>query len=311
MSYFPITPPQPIHQPIAQLPSVLDAPWNHTFSQTIKSSAQIENGKLLVRDKRASEQFDPQYFAFMHFLSWVHNNRILLNEFQLNPYWNALIELAGHFRYQDINYILANADIIHGKIQTKFLRQCIALKYLDFIEPVNANIKYQKEVFKRCLDKHKQMNCLFLDLPCVFTTSLHLDDEAKLPKIARKWLERLHQSVELAEKLYDVQWRVVKSLNGFYAVHAMIYIIGDEVQYSDFILQEWRGTCLAKGYECMKGAGFQLWEKHCYFANSDLRSFWRSQIERLNEPFKFYRYVSEHISYLWQTYTGNIPVKSK
>ena len=47
------------------------------------------------------------------------------------------------------------------------------------------------------------MNCLFLDLPCIFTRSL--DDEVKLPKIARKWLERLHQSEELAEKLYDVQ----------------------------------------------------------------------------------------------------------
>ena len=309
MSYFPITPSQPVQQPIAQLPWVLDAPWNHTFSQTMKSSAQIENGRLLVRDKRASERFEPQYLAFMHFLSWVHNNRVLLNDFQLNPYWKALMELVGYFQYRDIQYVLANADVIHGQIKTKFLRQCIAIKYLDFIKPVNANVKHQKAVFKRCLDKHKQMNCFFLDLPCIFTTPLHLDDEAKLPKISRKWLERLHQSEELAEKLHDVQWRIVKSLNGFYSVQAMIYIIGDEAQYSDFILQEWKGTCLAKGYECMKGSPYQVWEKHCYFADSDMRGFWYKQIELFNEPLKIYRYQSQDISYLWQTYTGNIPSK--
>ena len=311
MSYFPVIAPQPIQQPIAQLPWVLDAPWNHTFSQTIKSSAQIENGKLLVRDKRATNQFDPQYFAFMHFLSWVHNNRVLFSQFQLNPYWKALIEIVGYFQYRDIQFVFANADIIHGQIKTKFLSQRTALEYATFIEPIAEQIKVQKAVFKRCLDKHKQINCLFLDLPCIFTKPLQLDDEVKLPKIARKWLERLHQSEELAEKLYDVQWRIVKSLNGVYAIHAMIYIIGDEAQYSDFILQKWRGACLSKGYELMQGVPYNVLEKNCYISDSDMRNFWRLQIEFFNEPFKIYRYVSEHISYLWQTYTGNIPVKSK
>ena len=309
MSYFPVIAPQTIQQPIAQLPWVLDAPWNHTFSQTIKSSAQIENGKLLVRDKRASNQFDPQYSAFMNFLLWMHHSYPYFNGFQLNPYWKALIEIVGYFQYRDIQFVFANADIIHGQIKTKFLSQRTALEYATFIEPIAEQIKVQKAVFKRCLDKHKQMNCLFLDLPCIFTRPL--DDEVKLPKIARKWLERLHQSEELAEKLYDVQWRIVKSLNGVYAIHAMIYIIGDEAQYSDFILQKWRGACLSKGYELMQGVPYNVLEKNCYISDSDMRNFWRLQIEFFNEPFKIYRYVSEHISYLWQTYTGNIPVKSK
>lgn len=309
MSYFPVIAPQPIQQPIAQLPWVLDAPWNHTFSQTIKSSAQIENGKLLVRDKRASNQFDPQYSAFMNFLSWMHHSYPYFNGFQLNPYWKALIEVVGYFQYPDIQYVWANADVIHGEIKTKFLSQRTALEYSTFIEPIAEQIKVQKAVFKRCLDKHKQMNCLFLELPCIFTRPL--DDEAKLSKIVRKWLERLHQSEELAEKLYDVQWRIVKSLNGFYAIHAIFYIIGDQTQYSDFLLQKWKETCLSKGYELMQGVPYNVLEKHCYIADSDMRNFWRLQIEFFNEPFKIYRYVSEHISYLWKIYTGNIPVKSK
>lgn len=311
MSYFPMPSPPPIQQYTSQLPLVLDAQANYIFNQSVESSAQIEKGQLLVRDKRATHKFEQKYLTFMYFLPWMHSNRILLNEFQLNPYWNVLIELLGYFQYQDVNYVVASADAIHGQIKTKFLRQCIALKYLDFIEPVNANLKHQKTIFKRCLDKHKQMNCLFLDLPCVFNMPLHLDDEAQLSKIARKWLERLHQSEVLSGKLYDVQWRIVKSLNGFYAVHAIIYVIGEETQYSEFILQQWKGTCLALGYECKKGSPYLIEEKHCYFADSDIRGYWCKQIELLNEPLKIYRYVSQHISYLWQTYTGNIPAKRK
>ncbi|MCU4578460.1 hypothetical protein KTJ34_13605 [Acinetobacter courvalinii] len=309
MNHFPITPPQPIYQRTPQFPLVLDAGQNRVFNETVKSLTQIEKGQLQVMDKRATNHFEPQYFAFIHFLPWLHNNRTVLGEFQLNPYWNALIEIVGHYQFQDMNYVLSNAHPIHGKIKTKLFKQRTAIKYSEFIEPVNASVKHQKAVFKRCLDKHKQMNCLFFELQCIFTKALYQSDEAQLPKIVRKWLERLHRSELLANKLYDVQWRIVKSIYGFYSVHAIIYVSGEPAQYSDFILQEWRGACLHKGYELKQEAQFLIEEKHCYFADSDMRSYWRKQIEFLNEPLKIYRYMSQHISYLWQSYTGNIPAK--
>lgn len=309
MNHFPITPPQPICQRTPQFPFVLDAHQNYIFNQTVKSLAQIEKGQLQLIDKRASDQFEPQYLAFMHFIPWMYANRTVLGEFQLNPYWSGLIEIIGYFQFQDMNYVLANAHPIHGKIKTKLLKQRTAIKYSEFIEPVIASVKHQKTVFKRCLDKHKQMNCLFFELQCIFTKALYQSDEVQLPKLVRKWLERLHRSELLVDKLYDVQWRIVKSLNGFYSVHAIIYVIGDECKYSDFILREWQGTCLYKGYELKQEAQFLIEEKHCYFADNDMRSYWRKQIEFLNEPLKIYRYMSQHISYLWQSYTGNIPAK--
>ena len=309
MNHFPITPPQPICQRTPQFPLVLDAHQNYIFNQTVKSLAQIEKGQLQVMDKRAKECFEPQYQAFLYFLPWLHNHRTVLNEFQLNPYWNALIEIVGHYQFQDMNYVLANAHPIHGKIKTKLLRQRTAIKYSEYIEHAHASVKHQKAVFRRCMDQHKQMNCLFLELQCIFTHALYQSDEVQLPKLVRKWLERLHQSEQLAGKLYDVQWRIVKSLNGFYSVHAIIYVIGDECKYSDFILRVWRGACLHKGHELVQGSPYLVWEKHCYFADSDMRSYWRKHIEFLNEPLKIYRYMSQHISYLWQSYTGNIPTK--
>ena len=309
MNHFPITPPQPICQRTPQFPFVLDAHQNYIFNQTVKSLAQIEKGQLQVMDKRATERLEPQYLAFLNILPWMHMNRIVFSEFQLNPYWNALIEIIGYFQFKDMNYVLANAHPIHGKIKTKLLKQCTAIKYLEFIEPIHSSVKHQKAVFKRCLDKHKQMNCLFFELQCNFTHPLYQSDEVQLPKLVRKWLERLHQSEQLAGKLYDVQWRIVKSLNGFYSVHAIIYVIGEQAQYSNFIRQEWRGACLHKGYELKQEAQGLIEEKHCYFADSDMRSYWRKQLEFLNEPLKIYRYMSQHISYLWQSYTGNIPAK--
>lgn len=289
MNYFPITPPQPVQLRIPQLPLVLDAGQNRVFNQTVKSLTQIEKGQLQMIDKRASDQFEPQYLALMHFIPLMYANSTVLYGFQLNPYWNALIEIIGYFQFQDMSYVLANAHPIHGKIKTKLLKQRTAIKYSEFIEPINASVKHQKAVFKRCLDKHKQMNCLFFELQCIFTHPLYQSDEVQLPKLVRKWLERLHQSEQLAGKLYDVQWRIVKSLNGFYSVHAIIYVIGDEFQYSGFILREWRGACLHKGHELVQGSPYLVWEKHCYFADSDMRSYWSKQLEFLNGPLKLYR----------------------
>lgn len=292
-------------------PFILDSQAHYFLSQSVINASRIENGKLLVRDKRAPKCLDQDYQAFLNFLPWLNHYRLELHGFQLNPYWSAMLDSAGFSHYSSLSFSLANADAIHEQFKFKFVKRRIALENSTFIAPITEQINIQKAVFKRCVDKHKQLNCLFLELPCIFTNPLQFHDEVKLPKIARKWLERLHKSEELTNKLYDVQWRIIKSLNGIYAIHAMIYVIGDEAQYSDFILQQWRRACFKNGYELMQGSPYQVLEKYCYFADSDMCSFWRLQIKLCNEPFKIYRYASEHISYLWQTYTGNIPVKGK
>jgi hypothetical protein len=64
------------------------------------------------------------------------------------------------------------------------------------------------------------------------------------------------------------------------------FMIGDETQYSDFILAGMERTCLSKGMSLCKKSHLIL-EKHCYFADSDMRSYWRKQIEFLNEPSRF------------------------
>ncbi|EKU54233.1 MULTISPECIES: hypothetical protein [Acinetobacter] len=291
------------------IPFMLDVNTHLFLGQSIQNAAQIENGKLAVMDKRSPKCLDKNYRIFLNSLPWLHYHRLVLHGFQLNPYWAAIFDTVGFSHYGNMNYLVENAELIHDQFKHKFLKRRIALEYTKFIEPINESIKFQKALFKRCLDKHKQINCMIYDLPCMFTIPLQFDAEVKLPKLASKWLERLHQSEELAGKLYDVQWRIVKSLNGFYSVHAIIYVIGDECKYSDFILRVWRGACLHKGHELVQGSPYLVWEKHCYFADSDMRSYWSKQLEFLNGPLKLYRYMSQHISYLWQSYTGNIPAK--
>lgn len=62
----------------------------------VKSLTQIRR-QLQVMDKRATERLEPQYLAFLEYFTWMHMNRIVFSEFQLNPYWNALIEIIGYF----------------------------------------------------------------------------------------------------------------------------------------------------------------------------------------------------------------------
>lgn len=288
------------------LPYILDFNSNAFFYQSVRNLAHIEGSKLPALDKRAPQRLDQQYAILLYQLMWLHNNRIALAGFELNPYWVQALELIGFHGYADPQYVLQNALEIHENLKLRLVKDRSGAKHENFYKPIEASVKDQKEVFRRCLKKYRQMNCLFLDLPCIFTTPLYLDNETKLPKIARKWLERLHQSEILAEKLYDVQWRIVKSLNGIYSVHALIYIIGDEAKYSDFVVGEWKGVCLANGYT--NEVQHQPLEVHCYFAHNDMRSFWFKQLELLDEPLKIYRFESKAISYRWQTYTGNIPL---
>lgn len=311
--YAPIYQSQSVQQAPA-LPYILDSKSNFIFAQSVENAARIENGQIKVRDKRAPHCFDKEYLAFLSFLPWMHINRLSLSAFQLNPYWEEMCDSVGYSRYSDIDYSLVNADAIYDQFKKGFLQRRIALEYSSFAEPIAESIKFQKAVFKRCFDKHKQMNCLLVDFPCIFDNPiqqgfLSSNDELTLEKMARQWLKRLHQSTDLAQKLYDVHWRIVKSLNGVYSVQAFLYVVGNEAKFSDFILQEWKITCLSKGYRIDKRAQNLIWEVHCYFADSDTRSFWRKRIELVNEPLKIYRYESKAISYRWHTYPGNIPSK--
>ncbi|MEG0604475.1 MAG: hypothetical protein RR487_08205 [Acinetobacter sp.] len=311
MNYYTETPQVQALQQAQVLPFMLDARANFFLGQSIKNATQIENGRLLVWDKRAPKCLDQDYRAFLSFLPWLHHHRIALHGFQMNPYWNTMLDSAGFSHYSNLSYSFANAEAIHDQFKFKFLKRRIALEHSTFVESITEQTKTQKAMFKRCLNKHKQMNCIFVDLPCIFVNTTQVlsisDYELKLIKLARKWLERLHQSTELASKLYEVQWRIVKSLNEVLSVQAVIYVIGDEFQYSEFIVGEWKSVCLAHGYT--NQIQHQPLEVYCYCADSDMQSFWRKQLETLHEPLKIYRYESKNISYRWQTYTGNIPPK--
>ncbi|WP_324627393.1 hypothetical protein [Acinetobacter sp. MD2(2019)] len=277
--------------------------------KSIQTAAQIENGKLPVMDKRASMYLNQDYAVFLHTLIWLRSYRVELHTFELNPYWAVMLETVSFYAYGDPQYLIQNASLIYDQLKRQFIMRRTALEHLNFIAPISNGVKQQKAMFKRYIDKYKQMNCIYFELPYLFNLQPTALSESVLPKIARKWLEKLNQAEGLKDKLSDVQWRIVKLLNGIYVVQAIFYIIGEEDEYFQSILSAWMSACICNGYEWMSNAQCAFIQKYCYFADQDMRSFWRSFLERHAEIYKIYRYEREHISYVWKSYTGNITIK--
>ncbi|WP_081403506.1 hypothetical protein [Acinetobacter sp. HR7] len=288
----------------SSLPFFLDQSNNLVFISSVEKLAQVEKAKLLAVDKRAPGQYSRDYYILLQQLYWLRNHQFCIEEFKLNPYWRvALTELSFH-RYADFGYLCSNGVIFHEKLQQSLLKEYTALKYDDFIKPILESVKQQKAVFKRYLDKHKQINCIFMDLHFVLDNPVKMFREEQLLKVARKWLGRLHQSSYFDARLTDIHWRIVKSLKGYYSVQALIYVIGEKKEYADLITTEWGNVCLANGYS-NSGLNYVL-ERHCYYAHTDMCSFWRKMIEDIHVPLKIYRFESEDISFKWKKYTGNI-----
>lgn len=75
----------------------------------------------------------------------------------------------------------------------------------------------QKTVFRRVMQTRKQANCIFLELPLIVQTEppfLKTQEEAEksAEKMLKEYFKWLHKTKALTEKLYNIQWRIVKGL---------------------------------------------------------------------------------------------------
>lgn len=166
----------------------------------------------------------------------------------------------------------------------------------------------QKTVFRRVMQTQEQANCIFLELPLIAKTNpphymTQEDAEKDSVKVLKKYFQWLHASKQLAGKLYDIQWRIVKGLDHHLTAQAFIYILGDEINYLPLLQEQWELVCL--DYQ-LQGIFPIPKRTHCYDGQGVVQKMWLQLIERIHEPLGFYRYKGNGITYLWKEYTGNI-----
>ncbi|WP_151730885.1 hypothetical protein [Acinetobacter junii] len=166
----------------------------------------------------------------------------------------------------------------------------------------------QKTVFRRVMQTQDQANCIFLELPLIAQTDpphhqTQEEAEKNSVKVLKKYFQWLHKAGQLTEKLYDIQWRIVKGLDQGLTAQAFVYIIGNEENYMPLLKEQWEWVC--HDYQ-LQGIFPEPKHTHCYDGQGIVQKAWLQLIERVHEPLGFYRYKGNGITYAWKEYTGNV-----
>lgn len=276
---------------------------------------QLEQDKIKVFPKPTSAYPNPSmnplcYFALqqMPLFSYFVD---LFSGFEANPYLNVFQKFAVEnlqllrSPQQIPNYMWENlfcrlrADLYIAKAKLQ------ADKYEAQVQKLRNE---QKTVFRRVMQSKYQANCIFLELPIIAQIDpphyqTQEDAEKVSIKVLKQYFQWLHKPGQLTEKLYDIQWRIVKGLNHKLTAQAFLYILGDEMDYLPLLEEQWKFVC---GDYQLQGIFPKPNYTHCYDGQGLAQKAWLQLIERVHEPLGFYRYKGNGITYAWKAYTGNV-----
>ena len=298
-------------------PVYTDSVQHQLFIENIKDAKSIEKGNLKLLINRRKNQINPKILQSINHLIMLPQYSFLLNStYEVNPYLRASIEESlnpthqafwgNHIAYPPFEYINDTFD----RLGKNIVKSKSALK----LNTQQAELKAQNAEQKRKCDisikEHKQMNCIFIEFPCMTNQIIQAnrsieETEALLPTVTKSFLKKCHGSEFFENKLCDMQWRFVKSLDGVPTAQILMYVIGDEKNYSSLLHQYWIDTCIEKGLNIFYQI-HSIKHIHSYQGNGIANKQWKNLLDFYQAPLEFYRYKANGLSYVWKTYTGNV-----
>lgn len=287
------------------------------FIEIIKDAKSIEKGSFKLFVDKPKTQINPKILQSINRLIMLPQYSFLLNStYEVNPYLRTSIEESlnpsnqafwgNHIAYSPFEYINDTFD----RLGKNIVKSKSALKLNTQQAELKAQTAEQKRKFDIILKKHKQMNCTFIELPCMTSQVTQLnrsieETEAFLVTVVKAFLKKCHDTEVFENKLCDMEWRIVKDLNGVPTVQVLMYIIGEETNYSSLLHQCWLNTCIKKGLNIFS-YNHPFKNIHCYQGNGLASKQWKNLLDFYQAPLEFYRYKANGLSYIWKTYTGNM-----
>lgn len=296
-------------------PTYGDRMFNQIAFGLINGSKLLEQDKIKVFPKATATvpypQMNPlcawildQVKIFAHFID-------LFQGFEAHPH----LKVFHKFAVQNIGLVTSPQPIPITIFQNNFNHfrgelyvakaKLQAKKYEAHVQKLRNE---QKTVFRRVMQTQDQANCIFLELPLIAQTDpphhqTQEEAENNSVKVLKKYFQWLHKAGQLTEKLYDIQWRIVKGLDQGLTAQAFVYIIGNEENYMPLLKEQWEWVC--HDYQ-LQGIFPEPKHTHCYDGQGLVQKAWLQLIERVHEPLGFYRYKGNGITYAWKAYTGNV-----
>ena len=246
------------------------------------------------------------------FFSQLRNLQQLQRDFTLtmNPYLQVLFEDMilpdHHFQYSDPTAYITET---HSRLQRSILSNKCALHAQKHRDVLNKEVTFQKSNFTKLLKLHEQVDCYFLELPSLYkdwsqTCQTTEEKERLFVEATKNFLHKSHQSQSFHEKLCNMQWRVVKGLNGNLVAQVVMYVTGNSINYESEFQTLWASACSEKDPSLNAQAYIQ--SMFCYTGGEQLNKQWKHIFDQYQLPLKLYYYQSRHVSYMWKEYTGNV-----
>ena len=228
----------------------------------------------------------------------------------MNPYLQVLLEdvqLPDHqLSYSDPRIYI---NTTHSRLQHSILERKCALHAKKHRDVLNKESTQQKRNFTKLLKLHDQVNCYFLELPCLYsewsqTCQTTEEKERLFIETVKSFLHKSHQAQVFHEKLCDLQWRIVKGLDGNLVAHVVMYVTGNNMNYEPEFQTLWASACSEK--DPSLNPQTYIHSAFCYTGGEVLNNQWKHIFDRSQLPLKLYYYQSRYVSYMWTRYTGNI-----
>jgi len=282
---------------------------NKIFDNILSFMKEIERGRLKTPTQSNSSTTVNKWQLFIATIQYFLQRGPLPSEFSANPYIEIFSEQVQ--RLPQIAYWLNQPEYLIHLFQTALHHKRAGLKAEQFKEKVNLQLRNQVKVFNRLMLKHKLLNCYFLEIPLtansgVVQYSPLQEFESSFPLLLKKFFLKLHRASELEKKLCDIQWRVVKGLDGFLIAHILIYVQGEVEIDIGYISQLWQETCISEAPNVKNDTLYIHEPLSLYKEYAAGKEMWKDLIKSYHKSLEHYFYKKNKITFEWSAYTGNV-----
>lgn len=282
---------------------------NELFGNILYFMKEIELGRLKVPTSPSSEKIVNKLQLLIATIQELMRRGPIPSDFSLNPYIEVFAEQVQKLP-QIMHWWLYPESLI-DRFQTALHHKRAGLKARQFKEKINFQPSNQIKVFNRLMLKHELLNCYFLEIPLATNNGVIqypplLEVESLFPRLLKKFFLKLHRASEFEKKLCDIQWRIVKGIDGVLIAHIVIYVPGEADIGINYFRQLWQETCLSEAPDIKNNTLYIHDPLSIYKEHVVAKKTWKDMIKSYHKSLEYYFYKNKKISFEWSAYTGNI-----
>ena len=282
---------------------------NSLFEQITYLMRAIELDQMKCPSKYPSSSAAQKWQMLFNCIQLIQNSPPLPMGYLISPYIKAFVHQVTQIT---LNPNGNNQPIdVAKQIQTGLYAEKAGLKATAYKEKINTQLTIQNRYFDQILRKHKHINCFFLEIPYSNTTNMVSNTamqqyESSFPPLLKKFFLALWQNRDFDKKLCDIQWRIVKGLDGTIIAQILIYFVSDISIEARELRRIWK-VCCSELLPYIKDDTLYIHPPVMIYKEHALaKKQWKDLLKNYHKPLEYYHYKSSNITYEWKSYTGNI-----